>query len=186
MKPVKFGVKFFELCDAKTGYCKNFTMNAGQDNQQARNLGKTGKVVMDLLKDLYNTNHHLYVDNFYTSPILFLMLKERGILSAGTARPRRGYLYDQLKRIQLGKCGDVAWLTAKDQRMTALRWNDKKDVFFFSTIHPSPVVPAWLANNDPGPESDDERDQSDLVHRREGLRQLGYQEDLQATNCQIV
>ena len=169
-KPVKFGVKFFELCDAKTDYCKNFTMYAGQDNQQAGNLGKTGKVVMDLLKDLYNTNHHLYVDNFYTSPILYLMLKERGILAAGTARPRRGYPHDQLKRIQLRQRGDVAWLTAKDQRITALRWKDKKDVFFFGTIHPPPVVPAWLANDDPGPESDDERHQSDLVRSREKVR----------------
>ena len=123
-KPVKFGVKFFELCDAKTGYCKNFSLYAGQDNRQAGNLGKTGKVVMDLLKDLYYTNHHLYVDNFYTSPILFLMLKERGILAAGTARPRRGYPNEQLKRIQLKNRGDVAWLTAKDQTMVALRWKD--------------------------------------------------------------
>jgi len=106
-KPVKFRVKFFELCNAKPGYCKNFTMYARQNNQQAGNLGKTGKAVMDLLEDLYNTNHHLYVDNFYTSPILFLILKERGILAAGTARPRRGYPHDQLKRIQLRKHGDV-------------------------------------------------------------------------------
>ena len=169
-KPVKFGVKFFELCDAKTGYCKNFSVYAGQDNRQAGNLGKTGKVVMDLLKDVYYTNHHLYVDNFYTSPILFLMLKERGILAAGTARPRRGYPNEQLKRIQLKNRGDVAWLTAKVQKMVALRWKDKKDVFFFSTIHPPPVVPAWVRLDDPGPESDDEQDQSDLVSRREKVR----------------
>ena len=124
-KPVKFGVKFFALCDAKTGCCKNFTMYAGQDNHQAGKR-KSRKVVMDLLKDLYYTNHHLYVDNFYTGSILFLMLKERGILAAGTTRPGRGYLYDQLKRIQLRMHRDVAWLTAKDQRMTALKWKDKK------------------------------------------------------------
>lgn len=33
-KPVKFGVKFFELCDAKTGYCKNFSIYAGKDDRE--------------------------------------------------------------------------------------------------------------------------------------------------------
>jgi len=71
-------------------------------------------------------------------------LKERGILAAGTARPRKGYQYDQLKGTVLQKRGDVAWPTEKDRKMTALRWKDKKDVFFLSTIYPPPVVPAWL------------------------------------------
>ena len=29
-------------------------------------------VVMSLLKDLYNKGYHVYVDNFYTSPTLFV------------------------------------------------------------------------------------------------------------------
>jgi len=33
-KLVKFGVKFFELCDAKTGYCKNFSIYAGKDDRE--------------------------------------------------------------------------------------------------------------------------------------------------------
>ena len=139
-------MKPFELCDAKTGYCKNFSMYAGKDDRGVGAIGKTSQVVMDLVAELHNTNHHLYVDNFYTSPVLFLLLKERGILAAGTARPRKGYPYDQLKGSVLQKCGDVAWLTEKDRKMTALRWKEKKDVFFFSTIHPPPVVPAWVEN----------------------------------------
>lgn len=169
-KPVKFGVKFFELCDAKTGYCKNFSMYAGKDDRAVGAIGKTGQVVMDLVAELHNTNHHLYVDNFYTSPVLFLLLKERGILAAGTARPRKGYPHDQLKETVLQKRGDVAWLTEKDRKMTALRWKDKKDVFFLSTIHPPPVVPAWVENDDSGTDADDERDTADVVCRRVKVR----------------
>ena len=68
-KSFKFEVKFFQLCDSKTGYCKNFSSYAGKDNREAGNIGKTGKIVMDLEVDLHNTNHHLFVDNFYTSQI---------------------------------------------------------------------------------------------------------------------
>ena len=32
------------------------------------------------------------------------------------------------------------------------------------------MVPAWVRLDDPGPESDDEQDQSDLVSRREKVR----------------
>lgn len=49
-KPVKFGVKFFQLCDAKTGYCKNFSIYAGKDDREAGAIGKTGKVVMEDLQ----------------------------------------------------------------------------------------------------------------------------------------
>lgn len=120
-KPVTFGVKFFALCDAKTGYCKNFSMYTGKDDRAIGAIGKTGQVVMDLVAELHNTNHHLCVDNFYTSPVLFLLFKQRGILAAGTARPRKGYPYDQLKGTVLQKHGDVAWILEKDRKMRVLR-----------------------------------------------------------------
>lgn len=165
-KPIKFGVKFFQLCDSKTGYCKNFSIYAGKDDREAGNIGKTGKIVMDLVADLHNTNHHLYVDNFYTSPILFLLLRTRGIIAAGTARPRKGYPHEQLKRAVLRKRGEVAWLTAKEQGMTALRWKDKKDVYFLTTIHSPPVVPDWVEDDNSGAESEEVRNESDVVCRR--------------------
>ena len=75
--PSKLECQINQLCDAKTGYCKNFSMYAGKDDRAVGAIGKTGRVVMDLVADLHKTNHHLYVDNFYTSPVLFLLLKER-------------------------------------------------------------------------------------------------------------
>ena len=52
-KPVKFGVKVFVLCDAKSRYCKNVVIYAGKDDRAAGNLGKAGKIVMELMQDLY-------------------------------------------------------------------------------------------------------------------------------------
>ena len=166
-KPVKFGVKLFMLCDSKTGYCKNFTMYAGKNDREVGNVGKTGAVVMELVEDLFHSNHHLYMDNFYTSPILFKLLKERGILAAGTARPRKNYPSEELKREKLSKRGEVAWLSWFNS--LALRWKDRKDVYFLSTIHAPPDVPVWVgldSSEDSG--SDGERAQSqEVVQRRE-------------------
>lgn len=127
-KPVKFSVKLFMLCDSKTGYCKNFTMYAGKDG---RAVGKTGAVVMEPVEDLFRSNHHLFMDNFYNSPILFL--KERGVLAAGTSKPRKNYPSEELRRDNLPRRGEVAWLSWFNS--LALRWKDRKDVYFLSTIH---------------------------------------------------
>ena len=161
-KPVKFRVKLFMLCDSKTGYCKNFTMYAGKNDREVGIVGKTGAVVMDLVEDLFHSNHHLNMDNFYTSPILFKLLKERGSLAAGTARPRKNYPSEELKREKLSKRGEVAWLSWFNS--LALRWKDKKDVYFLSTIHAPPDVPVWVgldSSEDSG--SDGEHAQSQEV-----------------------
>jgi len=155
-KLIKFGVKFFELCDAKTGYCKNFSIYVGKGDRETGAVGKTGKIVLDLVADLHHTNHHLYVHNFQTSPILFLLCRARGIFTA----------VEQLKRTVLRKRGEVAWLTAREQGMTAFTWKDKKDVYFLTTIHSSLVIPAGVADDDSGSHTDAVRNESDVVSRR--------------------
>lgn len=125
---------------------------------------------MELMQDLYRTNHHLYMGNFYTSPILFRLLKARGILAAGTARPRQGYPTNELKAVQLRSRGQVAWLSWNE--MLALRWKDRKDVFFLSIIHAPPEVPNWVdtgAAPDSDPDAPEEEDAA-IVRRRVRVR----------------
>ena len=54
--------------------------------------------------------------------------------------------------------------------MIALRWKDKKDVFFLTTIHSPPVVPAEVEDDNSGTESEAVRNESDMVCRRVRLR----------------
>ena len=121
---------------------------------------------MEFVKDPYGTGHHLYLDNFYTSPVPFNLLRARGILAAGTARPRQGYPSNDLKSVQLERRGQVAWLTWEE--MIALRWKDRKDVFFLSTIHAPPEVPYQVDAGLNAPYSDPENDRPnpDVVKRR--------------------
>ena len=114
---------------------------------------------MELVEDLFHRNHHLYMDNFYTSRI-FKLLKERGILAAGTERERKNYLSNEVKCEKISKHGEVAWLSWFNS--LALTWKGRKDVYFLSTIHTPPNVPVGLdSSEDSG--SDGERAQSKEV-----------------------
>lgn len=129
-KPIKFGVKFFELYDAKTGYCKNFSIYAEKDDREIGAIGKTGKIVPDFVADLHHTNHHLCVDNFYNSPILFLLLRARGIFATGRARTRKGYPHEQLKRTALQKRGEVGMAHCKGTRNDSYEVEGQKRCLF--------------------------------------------------------
>ena len=41
-------------------------------------LGKSAAVVMNLVKDLEHKNYYVYMDNYYTSVLLFLALADKG------------------------------------------------------------------------------------------------------------
>lgn len=88
------------------------------------------------MQGLENTHHRVYMDNFYTSPILFLAMKNIGLYGCGTVRNRSEWM-NELKAVQTRQRGDIAWLNWNGS-MLALKWKDRK-VFALSTIHSSPV-----------------------------------------------
>ena len=52
--------------------------------------------------------------------------------------------------------------------MLALRWKDRKDVFFLSTIHAPPEVPNWVDTGtapDSDPDASEEEDDPTIVRR---------------------
>ena len=74
-KPKKFGVKLWVLCESQSGYCLNLQIYKGKegDNQES---GLAYRVVMDLMRVYLYRNHYLFVDNYCTSPKLFLDLNK--------------------------------------------------------------------------------------------------------------
>ena len=90
-------------------------------------------VVMHLLEDLQDEGRVLYVDNYYTSLILFEDLYERGTYASGTVRINRKHFPEkELDKDKMVK-GDMAFL--HHGILTAGRWKDKRDVYFLSTLH---------------------------------------------------
>ncbi len=73
-------------------------------------MGLSTRVVLELLDGLEEEHPKLYVDNYYTSPILFLKLYKKGINVCGTVRTNRKHeaAYWMWKKGQITvKCGSV-------------------------------------------------------------------------------
>ena len=66
-KPVKWGMKAWVLADARNGYTWNRNLYAGKENNASSDSLAT-RVVLKLVQGLENMGHHIYFDNFYTSP----------------------------------------------------------------------------------------------------------------------
>ena len=79
-----------------------------------------------------NIHHHLYIDNFYTSPALFTWLMEHGIYTCGMVRMGRAgfprHLYFERGHHERGT---AHYLSSGD--LLAQSWIDSKDCL--STIH---------------------------------------------------
>ena len=94
--------------------------------------GYTHAVVLELLKGLEGRGHHVFTDNFYSSPALFRDLRDLGFGACGTVRVNRRGLPAAMKAT-LAKGDTTSALI--DETMMALKWMDKRPVCMLSTIH---------------------------------------------------
>lgn len=137
-KPVPWGIKLWVLTDANNSYLTNVEVYLGKesDPNERTPLKKTGAVVVRLTRDYQGKGHHLYVDNFYSSPYLFLFLKTRELYASGTVNSNRaGYpreLADEAKGINQG---EFRWRQFNE--LVATVWQDTKAVNFLSVVHPA-------------------------------------------------
>ncbi|XP_045103527.1 piggyBac transposable element-derived protein 4-like [Portunus trituberculatus] len=126
-----FGLKFFVLCDCKTGYILDFVIYTGTDVdiQETGPHGFSGAVVKTLLDKHFKRNHILYTDNYYTSPALtqFLLREEKG--TCGTVRANRKHwpAFRATSRGQVQK--------KESGPMLAMQWMDRHPVNMLSTMH---------------------------------------------------
>ena len=184
-KPVKYGIKLFMLCDSTNGYCKQFDVYVGNDERNVGNIGKTGKAVLNVLRGLEQSHHHVYMDNFYTSPILFLAMKNMGLYACGTARNRKGYLMNELKAMPTRERDEIAWL-GWNNTMLAVKWKDRNEIYTLSTLHSSPVQqPAvGVSDNMNGEDDEDNIGDGGIVNRR--VRQGGQWRQIRIRCPQLV
>ena len=95
MKPNRFHIKLFQVSEAESGYILGFHVYTGKDSSCISNSSKpldpyctkTTKVVLGLLEEtnLLDKGHHIYMDNYYSSPELFHELYHRETYACGTA-----------------------------------------------------------------------------------------------------
>ena len=76
-KPMKWGIKVWAMCESKTGYFQCFQVYTGREGGQEKGL--THRVVTDLTQHLHGTFCKVFMDNYYSSPLLFSDLLANGI-----------------------------------------------------------------------------------------------------------
>ena len=94
-------------------------------------------LVMRLIQPYLGNGHKLFVDNYYTSPILFHDLYPQQTGACGTMRVNRKGVPAELKTTKLKKGESVSMTNGTLQ---VLKWKDKRDVHMCTTIHDASFV----------------------------------------------
>ncbi|XP_042871046.1 piggyBac transposable element-derived protein 4-like [Penaeus japonicus] len=132
----RYGIKAFVLCDCQTGYILDIIPYTGKDTALDRHadVGVSGSVVLTMLGPYKGRGHIVYLDNWYSSPLLFSNLHALKIGACGTVRSNRKHLptFPKLKK------GEVKSYHANN--VLALKWNDRKDVTLLTTVHNDEIV----------------------------------------------
>ena len=103
----------------------------------------TAGVVLQLVEPLCGLGHHLYMDNFYSSPALFSELHLRGFEVCGTLRVnRRGVPPEAKAGLKKGERRTVA----VDENMSIVQWRDKRLITILSTVHSDSPIPTERRN----------------------------------------
>jgi hypothetical protein len=143
-KPHKFGIKLYQVCEASSGYCLGFDIYTGEEGcelfSEAVDLDvDSTKTVVGLLAccGLLSKGHKIYMDNYYTSPELFIALDFLETYACGTLRRNRKLVPKAFEQIKLRK-GDAIF--RRMDNLLALKFKDKRDVHMLSSFHEAKIV----------------------------------------------
>ena len=111
----RWGIKQFVFAEAKGGYCLTSVVNSGKTFFPKVQGVSLTEQVLSLLHGYQNKGHIVYLDNFYSTPILFKRLEELNISACGTVKVNRKHMPRELlpSRLPLHK-GDLPVLMRSD------------------------------------------------------------------------
>ena len=71
LKPTKRGLKVWVRADSCNGYFCEYDVYTGKGNDDVKEFGLGGSVVMKLTRKIVGKHHQIFTDNFFTSVDLF-------------------------------------------------------------------------------------------------------------------
>jgi hypothetical protein len=135
---MRFGIKIYKPCD-ETDYTYDMLVYVGKDKRRIRqDLTASHATVTELTNKVQGRGHKLYMDNYFTSPVLFDDLATKQIYCCGIVRPNRKGMRQELgpKKMKL-KRSDIRVRTRGD--LTAMLWRNKRDIYMLTNIHDAPA-----------------------------------------------
>lgn len=137
-KHKRFGIKIYKLNDT-LGYTYDMQVYLGKQKEMANeNVSAIHGTVLQLTRRVEGVGHKLFMDNYFSSPILYDDLFERKINSCGTVRyNRRGIPQDIGPKNMKLKRGDI--VTRVKGNLSVVRWRDKRDVYLLTNMHSPPL-----------------------------------------------
>lgn len=146
-----YGMKFYKLCESKTGYTGNFMIYEGTDSFLdppgcPLDFTFSDKIVWELLTPLLGRGYHLYVDDFYTSIPLFRALHSLDTPACGiVSHNRKGLPRALINKIL--RHGETYALRSND--LLAIKYCDTKNEYILTTIHDESVIVEHKTTNGP-------------------------------------
>ncbi|XP_070188662.1 piggyBac transposable element-derived protein 4-like [Littorina saxatilis] len=134
-KPKKYGIKAYMVCDATNGYCAKFKLYTGKSTTPVSTNGATYDLVMHMLGGYFGQGYVLYMDNYYSSPILYWDLWLSGVGASGTLRANRKGVPQVVKDKKMKEKGET--FTVHNANMMLMKYNDRKVVHLLSTVDTS-------------------------------------------------
>ena len=116
--------------DSKNGYAINYDVYLGSEEGVRRIHGLGYDVVMKMIQPYMNKNHHVYFDNFFSSPVLLEHLELQQTYACSTVRCSRKGL-PACASNKLTRPGQL--VQAQKGNIVFTKWHDKRDVSFLAT-----------------------------------------------------
>jgi len=131
-KRSRFGMKIFLIVDESTGFILNMIIYTGQGHPlkfNPKDLGYGGAVALELLTPYLQQHRTVYMDNYFTGPILARHLLTEKTYLCGTLRKNRKYTPSPERMAK----GEVTFFTS--QNILIQHWKNKKVVSIISSRH---------------------------------------------------
>ncbi|XP_047209062.1 piggyBac transposable element-derived protein 4-like [Girardinichthys multiradiatus] len=135
-KPTKWGLKRFVLADVN-GYTADNILYTGKDTTPVSGKGPSFDVVAKLVKKEHlGTGYIIYMDSFYTGPLLFCHLIQEGFGVCGTYREGRIGMPKSKENAldRRAPRGSIRWI--RDGDLLFIKWKDTCEVSLRSSAHP--------------------------------------------------
>ena len=133
---MKWGFKSYTQCDSSNVYNCTFELYTGQATPAGEH-GITHDLVMRLMQPYLQQGYQLFTDNYYSSHVLALSLKDQFTGLVGTVNCNRTGFPARLKNIKVfqrhGQRGDMRH--ERVENVAYIQWLDKRAVTVLSTIH---------------------------------------------------